>query len=551
MPKRTNILVVDDDAARRKALSAKLRGAGHRVTTATTGQEAAALFGKKPFNIVLANVKLPDVSGRQILETTKEFNPEVAVIMMANNANLEAAVDAVSEGAYAYILKPEATDELKTLINNALREQELSIRNRKLVESLQQSNRLFSEANEKLQNEISERKQAEELLRQNEEKYRMLFELSPIGITTVDMKGTITSCNPAVYQKGGYSAGEQVGKHFSKVAVVRPKDMPKFLRVFNSIARGKVPQPFEVAYNRKDGSLGWTELHIALLAAGGKKLGIQVMQRDVTDRKHMEQEIQRKNEQLEAQNEELEKASRAKSDFLARMSHELRTPLNVVMGFAELMLDQVPGEINEEQRQCLDDILTSSRHLLGLINEVLDLTKVESGKVELKLKNIALSEVVESVTSAMTAVISQRKQSLDVRLDGGLPLLKVDEDRLRQVFFNLLSNASKFTPDRGKLKIEASRKDGWCQVSVSDNGIGIKEEDLKQIFEPFYQAEDSMTRESRGTGLGLTLVKEIVEMHGGQILVKSKYGKGSSFIFTLPLVAAEVTGVKEDTDSGR
>jgi PAS domain S-box-containing protein len=394
MPKRTNILVVDDDAARRKNLSARLRKAGHRVTTATTGQEAVALFGKKPFNIVITDIKLPDTSGRQILETTKEFNPEVAVIMMTNRANLGAAMDAVSEGAYAYILKPEATDELKTLIDNARREQELSIRNRKLVESLQQSNKLSSEANEKLQNEINERKQAEEKLRQNEEKYRMLFELSPVGITTVDMKGTVTSCNPAVYKKGGYTEGELVGKHFSKLAVIRPKDIPKFAKVFNSIVRGKTPQPFEVSYNQKDGSLGWTELHVALLAAGGKKLGVQVMQRDITERRQMEQEIQRKNEQLEAQNEELGKASRAKSDFLARMSHELRTPLNVVMGFAELMLDQVPGEINEEQRQCLDDILTSSRHLLGLINEVLDLTKVEAGKVELRLKDIALSEVV-------------------------------------------------------------------------------------------------------------------------------------------------------------
>jgi len=424
MSRQTNILVIDDNAVRLKTLSAKLRDIGYRVTTATTGQEANALLSKQPFNIVLADVKLPDVSGRQILETTKEFNPEVAVIMMTDRANLEAAVDAVSEGAYAYILKPEAMDGLKTLINNALREQELLIRNRKLVEGLQQSNKLFSEANEKLQNEINERKR-------------------------------------------------------------------------------------------------------------------------------MEQEIQNMNEQLEAQNKELGKASRAKSDFLARMSHELRTPLNVVMGFTELMLDQVPGEINEEQRQCLDDVLTSSRDLLGLINGVLDLSKVEAGKVELRRESIALPAVVESVTSAMMAVLSQRKQSLDVDLDDGLPLFQADEARLRQVFFNLLSNASKFTPDGGKLRIEASRKDGWCQVSVSDNGIGVKEEDLKQIFEPFYQADTSMTRERRGTGLGLALVKEIVEMHGGQVWVESKYGKGSRFIFTLPLVAAKEAGAEEDTDSGR
>ena len=424
MPRRTNILVVDDNASRRKTLSTKLRDMGYRVTTATTGQEAAARFNKQPFNIVLADIKLPDVSGRQILETTKEFNPEVAVIVTTDRANLDEAVSAVSEGAYAYLLKPETTSELKNVISNALREQELLIRNRRLVESLQQSNKLLSEANEKLRGEINERKR-------------------------------------------------------------------------------------------------------------------------------MELEIQNMNEQLEAQNKELEKASRAKSDFLARMSHELRTPLNVIMGFTELMLDQVPGKINKEQRQCLDDVLTSSRDLLGLINEVLDLSKVEAGKVELKLKNIVLAEVVESVTSAMMAVLSQRRQSLDVDLDKGLPLVRADESRLRQVFFNLLSNASQFTPDGGKLRIKASKKGGWCQVRVSDNGIGIKKKDLKQIFEPFYQADSSMTRERRGTGLGLSLVKEIVEMHGGQIGVESEWGKGSSFIFTLPLVSAEGSDAEEDTDCGR
>lgn len=382
IPRQTNILLIDEDVAWLKTLSVGLQDMGHRVTTATTGQEAVALFKKQPFNIVLAGIKLPDVSGREILETTRELNPEVAVVMITDRANLEAAVNAVDEGAYAYVLKPEALYELKTLINNALREQELLIRNRRLVDSLQRSN-----------------------------------------------------------------------------------------------------------------------------------------------------------SSLEETNRALEQASRAKSDFLAKMSHELRTPLNVIIGFAELMVDQVPGEVNEEQKQCLDDILTSGRHLLGLINEVLDLSKVEAGKVELKLKNIALSEVVESVTSAMMPVLSQRKQSLDVKLDEGFPSVQADEARLRQVFFNLLSNASNFTPDGGELKIEAKRKGNFCQVSVSDNGIGIKVEDLRQIFEPFYQADNSIDREGgrrKGTGLGLPLVREIVEMHGGRIWVESEYGKGSNFIFTLP-----------------
>jgi two-component system NtrC family sensor kinase len=249
----------------------------------------------------------------------------------------------------------------------------------------------------------------------------------------------------------------------------------------------------------------------------------------------MEEEIQKKNAQLETQNRELEKASRAKSEFLARMSHELRTPLNVIIGFAELMLDRVPGEINEEQRQCLDDISTSGQHLLGLINDVLDLSKVEAGKMELRLTNIVLAEVVESLTSAMAPVLAQRNQSLDVDLEPGLPPVHADEGKLKEVFFNLISNSAKFTPDGGELKIEAFRKGNWCQVSVSDNGIGIKKEDQEQLFEPFYQANNSVVGERKGTGLGLALVKQIVEMHGGRIWVESEFGKGSHFTFTLPL----------------
>ena len=399
MSQQTNILVIEEDVARLKTLSAGLEAMGHRVTTAATGREALALLGKQPFNIVVADIELPDVSGLEILETTKELDPEAAVIMLTDQASLETAVNAVDEGAYAYILKPETMSELKTLINNALREQELLVKNRKLVDSLQRSN---------------------------------------------------TS--------------------------------------------------------------------------------------------------------LERTNKALEQANRTKSDFMAKMSHELRTPLNVVIGFAELMLDQVPGKVNEEQRQCLDDIFSSGQHLLGLINDILDLSKIESGKVELKLANITLPTLMESVRSAMMPMLVQRGQSLDVKLEGGL-YVRADEARLRQVLFNLLSNATKFTPYGGEIRIEVARKDKWCEVSVIDNGIGIKKEDQKQIFAPFYQVENSIARGRKGTGLGLVLVKQIVEQHGGRVWLESEYGKGSRFIFTLPLAEAvqkrEVSSEREDTYSRR
>ena len=259
--------------------------------------------------------------------------------------------------------------------------------------------------------------------------------------------------------------------------------------------------------------------------------------------------LQEKCEQLDARNEELkvqhqeliekteeaERATQAKSEFLAHVSHELRTPLNVIIGFSELMIDESTGEVNDKQRQCLSDVLDSSHHLLNLINGVLDLSKIESGKLELKPEDIDLDKVIEPLTRTMMPILTPRQQSLDVEIEDGLPPVYADNAKIKQVLFNLLGNAAWFTPDGGKLKIEASRKGDWCQVSVIDSGTGIKKEDQERIFEPFCQLDNPPTREKGGTGLGLTLVKQIIEKHGGQIWVESEYGKGSRFIFTLPL----------------
>jgi len=274
----------------------------------------------------------------------------------------------------------------------------------------------------------------------------------------------------------------------------------------------------------------------------------------------MERELQEKNEQLDTQNEELqsqteelmtqqqeliektrevERANQLKSEFLANVSHELRTPLNVIIGFSELMIDEVPGKTNKEQRQCLNDILGSSRHLLNLINGVLDLSKIESGKTELSLTNIALPCVIESLRSIMVPILAPRKQSLEVEVEEGLPLVCADRIKVKQVLLNLLSNSAKFTPNGGKLKVEAVREDNWCRVSVSDNGIGIKKEDQERIFEPFCQLDSPLTKEKGGTGLGLAIARQIVEKHGGRIWVESEYGKGSRFTFTLPLATTD------------
>ena len=238
--------------------------------------------------------------------------------------------------------------------------------------------------------------------------------------------------------------------------------------------------------------------------------------------------------EIEDKSRQLEIASRHKSQFLANMSHELRTPLNAILGYTELILDSIYGEIPEKARETMTRIERSGRHLLALINDVLDLSKIEAGQLTLSLTDYSLRETVHTVVMAMEPLAAEKGLALKVALDPNLPLARGDERRISQVLLNLVGNAVKFT-DAGEVRIEAKVADGAFLVSVSDTGPGIAAEHLARIFEEFQQADTSNTREKGGSGLGLSIARRILELHGGRIWVESTPGKGSTFSFTLPV----------------
>jgi signal transduction histidine kinase len=299
-------------------------------------------------------------------------------------------------------------------------------------------------------------------------------------------------------------------------------------------------------YNRRDGQ-PFSEHDLQLLQILGDQVVVGL------DRASVLAESKRNESALRAKNQELQRATQLKSEFLTNMSHELRTPLNAIIGFSDLILEGGAGEVSPQQREFTEAVLRNGKHLLTLINSVLDLSKVEAGRMSLSL---AATDVREAITGAVADTASLRttkQQHCELKLDSASLTIMADGDRVRQILFNLLSNASKFTPEGGKISLAAVRTRAPLRqpadragdrarlvpqdvvwISVIDEGVGIKREDMPKLFHEFTQVDSSSSRRAQGTGLGLALCKKFVEMHGGTIGADSVFGKGTAFWFLLP-----------------
>jgi signal transduction histidine kinase len=288
------------------------------------------------------------------------------------------------------------------------------------------------------------------------------------------------------------------------------------------------------------------ETRLAAIASGDFSSHVEVSNRDELGA--LASNLNRMNDELGRLYEALETASRHKSEFLATMSHELRTPLNAIIGFSQVLKEQMYGELNARQADYVDDVLSSGQHLLNLINDILDLAKVEAGRMELQPSTFALPELLENAVSMVRERATRQGISVTIATDPSVGLLEGDERKVKQILFNLLSNAVKFTPGGGEVTLAASATDGQVEISVRDTGVGISAEDQEKIFEEFYQVGASRTQE--GTGLGLALTRRLVELHHGRLSVESEPGVGSTFTVTLPLHPTEVPPQIATTTAG-
>ncbi|MBU7019247.1 MAG: PAS domain S-box protein [Theionarchaea archaeon] len=379
-----------------------------------------------------------------------------------------------------------------------------------------------------------ERKRGEEALRESEEKFRTLFEESRDAIYISTREGAMVDANQSALDLFGYSKEEILGLDVPQL-YANPGGRTIFQQEIE--LKGSL-KDYEVKMCKRDGTVMDCLLtSVIWRSSDGTILGYQSVIHDITDRKKMEKKIKEYTRDLEKKvherTRELIRANQLKSEFLASMSHEFRTPLNSILSFTELLLLELDGPVTAEQKLDLDMIKESGEDLLALVNDLLDLSKIEAGRVELRTEPVDGVGVIDAVVSQLGIKAAEKGLTITTCSSEDLPFVMADESRLRQILRNLVENALKFT-EEGKIHITAYCGEGEVIFSVEDTGIGVSEEDQKLIFDKFGQATKGTPKEMGGAGLGLSVAKELVELHQGRIWVESELGKGSTFSFSIP-----------------
>ncbi len=389
--------------------------------------------------------------------------------------------------------------------------------------------------------DITAQKQLEEQIRQQNRDLtettaflnNVLESSTEYSIIAKDLEGNILAWNEGARRNYGYNAEEMVGKQNSRILHI-PEDVAsgRVDALLNTALKtGKAEGTFERVC--KSGQRFTASVGVTLRRdVNGKAIGFVLISKDITEQKLLEEQLRRKNEELEEQNRRVQEANRLKSEFLANMSHELRTPLNSIIGFSEMIFDGKAGPTTPNQHEFLGDILSSGRHLLQLINYVLDLAKVESGRMDFQPEPVNLNSIVREVCDTLRSLAATKQIEIATEIDQSLSEIVVDPAKLKQLLYNYLSNALKFTPDAGRVtvRIKAEGTEHFL-IEVEDTGISISEEDIGRLFVEFQQLDASTAKKYQGTGLGLALTKRIVEAQGGKVGVRARStsGPGSTF----------------------
>jgi two-component system cell cycle sensor histidine kinase PleC len=499
------VLVVDDEpqilASVRDLLEDKFA-----VSTATDAEAALLLLEQTEVAVILSDQRMPGLSGDEFLMRAREMSHATRVLI-TGYSDISALVRAINNGQiYAYVAKPWDPMDFKLTVAKAAEHYKLT-----------------------------------QQVHESEQRFRLLFEEAPVAYVEIDRDANITVVNLAASTLLGHSQGDLLGRKFW--ALMRARSRPLQAIDPDNNSADSSADVLEHDLIHRDGHLISVQLHArSIHDHAGKVTGQRVAIIDITARKIAEQsakkyaiELMMKNEQLEHTLEHAKEASAIKSQFLARMSHELRTPLNSIIGFSQLMHDGAGGPLSTDHKDFLEDVLASSSQLLQLVNDLLDLEKVESGKLTFSRERVDVKQCLNEVKDVLRSLADEKKISVTLDVDPHLMSVVTDPVRLKQVLYNYLSNAIKFTPEGGAVSITLIREDAAnFRLEVTDTGIGIEPENLPRLFSDFVQLEATRKAASQGAGLGLALTKCIVEAQGGIVGVRSTPGQGSTFYAVLP-----------------
>ncbi|MBF0185631.1 MAG: response regulator [Magnetococcales bacterium] len=540
------ILVVDDDLVSRDLVMHELIRQGYQVTTAANGQQALQQIHGEQYDLVILDLLMPEVSGFQVLEQLHRDGllAELPVVIISAWAEMEDVARCIELGAEDYLPRKFNLSLFRARITASLEKRRL----RRYRETWKQ---------EKVQIE-------QVALRASEEKFRHLVNSALIGIFRLDSFGVAMEANPVVLQMLGYATLTELNQAGLINLIADAQDR---LRLKEALGQGPVAH-FETRMRRADQEM--VDVSLSMQWVNDTSRHRQLLEgtlEEISDRKQLERKIVRLNEELSARaisleranyeltkenaerqrveaqlrlhKEQAEQIARAKGEFLAAMSHEIRTPMNVVIGMTEL-LQETP--LSAEQHALMDRLQMANRNLLNLINQILDLTKIEAGQLVLNEEAVAIRRQLGEVADLMRVLATNKGIAMRLQIDETVPeWIWVDGSRLNQILFNLLGNAIKFT-EQGTVALTVAllpERPDLLHLAISDTGIGIDDEHRQRIFDSFTQADGGITRRYGGTGLGLTISLRLAERMGGTIRVESQRGVGSTFYVQLPLREAQ------------
>ncbi len=514
------ILIVEDNPDHFQLMSRALRRelSGGEVFWAENAGACHKTLQEIQPDLIVLDYSLPDVDGLELLKDLEEEGCRVPIVMVTGQGNEKVAVEAMKLGAVDYVIKSE--NYLTTLphtVINALENARVRLR-----------------------------------LKEQELYYRDLVENATDCIYLLDEAGKIRMVNRASTRLTGYRKRELIGKHFS--VLFEEREYRKLLNRVLKRPRFRRVDRLETRIIGKGGESIPVEVSVLPVRQRQKVIGYQGIVRDIRDRIQHEEELKRRSEEIERMNRELRETNRRlqamdsmKTQFVSNVSHELRTPLNAILGYAELLKEGLYGKMSDAQKEALDHIIASGNYLLNLINQLLDFALIHNDKLKMYKEACSVYSIADAAISTIRPAAEQKELRLRKYIAPNLPRVVVDGQKIFQVLLNLLSNAVKFT-EQGDISLRIRQKDSYIEFVVEDSGIGIDPADFDKIFEDFQQVSGGMSRKYGGAGLGLSLAKHFVRMHGGQIWVESVPGKGSAFHFTIPVEEGE--GTAEQSKDG-